>query len=325
LQIKGADDRSADIQSLERLAARRDLSQATARRIDEDLRKLRAGIEGERQAAYEIERTFGRAKNFVTLHDLRFEVGGYPVQIDHLILNRLAEIWVCESKHFADGATINDRGEWSRRWGGHEQGMESPVAQNRHHILLLQRAFDDGMIPKYRRLGALPMRPDLKSLVLISKLARMKWPRKRLPELDEVIKVEDIDKHIFDAIDAAPSRKILSLVTRGAVEQMGENLARLHDPKPIDWPAKFSFADRRMIGAESRPDSPPRPVPSDPHGRPLRPSKPSPIAVGRRCESCSGPITEAEVYFSSVKLRSTFGGKAICRGCQEADAATRSA
>ena len=222
-------------------------------------------------------------------------------------------------------ATINDRGEWSRRWNGREQGMESPIAQNRHHIMLLGRAFDDGMLPKYRRLGALPMRPSLRSLVLISKEARMKWPRNRLPELDQVIKVEDIDKHISDAIDAAPSRKILSLVMPGAIREMGERLARLHDPKPVNWRARLGLdADEGSV--PSTPLAPPVPAAGDApsHLAARRPSKPSPIAVDRRCDSCGGDITQVEVYYSTVKLRAVLGGKAFCRGCQEATETTRS-
>lgn len=196
--------------------------------------------------------------------------------------------------------------------------MESPIAQNRHHVQLLNRAFDDGLIPKYRRLGALPMRPAFRSLVVISKEARMKWPRKRLPEMDQVIKVEDIDKYILDAIDAASSLKILSLVTPGAIRKMGEHLARLHDPKPIDWFAKLRLDPQeqrystRSGARQPEPASAASPTPLQ-----ARPSKPSPIATDRRCALCSGPITMAEVYYSTVKLHAIFGGKAVCRSCQE--------
>lgn len=325
MQVKAADDRSSDIKELESLGARRGVAPAIRARIEDELRSMRAGLEGERQAAYEIERTFGPSKKFVTIHDLRFEVGGYVAQIDHLVLNMLGEIWVCESKHFADGATINDRGEWARRWGRREYGMESPIAQNRHHILLLGRAFDAGLIPKYRRLGALPMRPSLRSLVLISKKAQMKWPRKRLPELDEVIKVEDIDKHIFNAIDTAPSMKLFSVVTPSAILRMGENLAALHDPKPIDWLSWFGLRAEPARTATAEAAATARPQFSPTPASFLRASKPSPIAVGKECASCAGPITENEVFFSTVKLRKTYGGKAICRGCQDADRASQTA
>lgn len=322
--IKNADDHSAELQALASLAARRDIPASSQRRADEELRKLRAGVEGERQAAYEIERTFGRLSQYGTIHDLRFEIDGYSVQIDHLVLNLLGEIWICESKHFADGATVNDRGEWSRRWAGKLQGMESPIAQNRHHILMLSRAFDDGLVPKYRRLRV-PFRPTLRSLVLISKDARMVWPRKRLADLDEVIKVEEIDKHIRDAIDAAPSRKILTVVTPGQMRAMGEGLVHLHQPKPTDWAARLLPPGGPMQTLEAPRDlaSVGATMASGQLG--FRPSKPSPVAAGRQCALCGGPITQAEVYFSTVKLRGVHGGRAVCRRCQESEAVAGSA
>lgn len=146
MQIKAAGDRQSDILALERQLERPELAAATRRRIDEQIRNIRAGEKGERDAAYEIELWFGRSPNWATIHDLRIEVGELAAQIDHLIINRLAEIWVCESKSFAEGVSVNEHGEWTGWWNGRPDGMPSPIEQNRRHVELLSRAFDDGLV-----------------------------------------------------------------------------------------------------------------------------------------------------------------------------------
>ena len=85
-------------------------------------------LAGERDAAYEIEFHLGPNPNRMTIHDLRLEVDGRVAQIDHLIITRLVNFWVCESKHFAEGVAINDYGEWIvlRRAGFRDQ-LASPA------------------------------------------------------------------------------------------------------------------------------------------------------------------------------------------------------
>src|SRR5829696_4230488 len=173
MQVKAAQGRQEDVVDLERLLDRSDVPGGTRKRIESEIRNVQAGERAERDAAYQIELYFGRSENWATIHDLRIEVDGLAAQIDHLIINRLAEVWVCESKSFAEGVSINEHGEWSRWWHGKQHGMASPIEQNRRHIHLLQRAFELGLAPLPRRLGLVSMKPRLRSLVLVSNEARI--------------------------------------------------------------------------------------------------------------------------------------------------------
>ena len=323
LRIKAADQRDGDIEVLTRLLGRPGLDGPRRREIEREIATIKAGIAGERDAAYQIELYFGQSSNWMTIHDLRVEVGEYSAQIDHLILNRLGEIWVCESKHFAEGVSVNDHGEWTRWWNGRPQGIPSPVEQNRRHMHLLARLFDEGLVPLPKRLGLLAMRPDLRSLVLVSNNARIGRPRRSIPELEDVIKVEKLRTKLFDEFDKTPPHRMGRMMGKEGLESFARNLAALHKPMSVNWPVRFGLPT--VVPARN-----PAPVSAAPVGSvwsaaSMRPSKPSPVAAGRRCDSCGGEITEAEIYFSTVKLRSTFGGKAICRSCQEAARATRSA
>ena len=116
------------------------------------------------------------------------------------------------------------------------------------------------------------------------------------------------------------------MMGKEGLEAFARNLAALHRPIQFDWMSRFEV---QGVPAAPRAQSRERPEPSmsavSPGVRASRPSKPSPIAVGRRCDECSGPITHAEVYYSTVKLRQTYGGRGICRECQERDRPTQSA
>ncbi len=129
--IKSADDKQPQLETRAALLARSDLGAETRRRIDQEVRSVRSGIAGERDAAYQIDFYFGPRPNWMVIHDLRLEVDGRVAQIDHLLLGRTFDVWVCESKHFAQGAGVNEHGEWTAYYRREARGIPSPVEQNR--------------------------------------------------------------------------------------------------------------------------------------------------------------------------------------------------
>src|SRR5438552_9188590 len=98
--LKVADDKQPDIDALELLLIRSGLDAATKAKIDREIKNVRAGAQGEREAAHEIDFHYAKHPNRAVIHDLRLEVEGRVAQIDHLIIDRYLTIWVCESKHF---------------------------------------------------------------------------------------------------------------------------------------------------------------------------------------------------------------------------------
>jgi hypothetical protein len=266
--IKVAESRQPEIVALERLLERRDIPATTRKRIDAEIRQIQAGERAERDAAYQIELYFGRSDNWATIHDLRIEVGGLTAQIDHLLINRLAEVWVCESKSFAEGVSINDHGEWTRWWNGRSEGIPSPIEQNHRHIFLLERVFDDGLAPRPKRFGFASMKPRLKSLVLVSDSAKISRPRRRVDGLEEVIKAEQLKTKLIDAFDASPEWDLVRLIGKEGLDKFARGLAALHQPAAFDWAARFGLSDAASAMREARtpalvpgllPDRQPRP------------------------------------------------------------------
>jgi hypothetical protein len=301
MQIKAADEATRDVVALEALLTRPYFRGRLQSEVTDELRKVRAGLTGEREAAREIELNFGRSRNFMTIHDLRFEVDGFAAQIDHLILNRLGEIWVCETKHFVEGVAVNEYSEWFRYWRGNRIGMASPIEQNRRHMLLLSRLFEDGRLDGPKRLGIAPMKPDLRSLVLVSNNASIGRPRKRVPGLEQVIKIERLEATVRGAIDASSPKRFMRFIGADALEAFARRLAAVHQPIAFNWPSRFGLSS---VEEASVPRTAVLPSPE----RARRGS-------GHRCAACDTPVSFAVVKFCWNNAK-RFENKVFCIKCQ---------
>ena len=160
MQLKATDDKQPDLDVLEGLLARPDLDPRRRRQIQDELWNIRAGEKTERDAHYEIEFHLGENRNHVTIHDLRLDIEGKVAQIDHLIIARLLEVWVCESKSFSQGVSINEQGEWTTWRDRRPVGIPSPIEQNRRHIAVLERVVNSGTLNLPRRLGLATIKPS---------------------------------------------------------------------------------------------------------------------------------------------------------------------
>lgn len=181
--IKAIDDKTKDIDALKLLAARPDTSADTRKKVEQEIRNIQSGIKGEAEAAYEIEFYYGASKNWMTLHDLCLECEGRVAQIDHLLINRFLEIYVCESKRFAEGIAVTEQGEFAAFHGGKAYGIPSPFEQNKRHMAVLESVFKCGQVAPPKRFG-ITVSPTLNGLVLVSKNARIGRPKTKIEGID---------------------------------------------------------------------------------------------------------------------------------------------
>jgi hypothetical protein len=135
--LKAADDRAADLNALEALLRRSDIDARQRRDIQDEIWAIRLGAKAERDAAYQLEFDLRDSKQWVVIHDLRLELDGRLAQIDHLVISRILEVFVCESKSYTGGVKVNEHGEWSTYRDRRPVGIPSPVEQNRRHIKVL--------------------------------------------------------------------------------------------------------------------------------------------------------------------------------------------
>ena len=160
--IKRAGDKIKEIEVLKSLADRPDATVEIRKKVEQEIRYIQSGIKGEAEAAYEMEFHYGASKNWMILHDLRLECAARGAQIDHLLINRFLEIYVCESKRFSEGVAVNEQGEFSAFHGSMAYGIASLLEQSKLHMLVLESVFKTGQVAPPTRLGFTIM-PSLKA------------------------------------------------------------------------------------------------------------------------------------------------------------------
>lgn len=315
--IKEADDRNSDLELLKSLAGRPDATEDQRKRIQQEIRNIQAGAKGEAEAAYELGFHYGSSKNWMIIHDLRIECEGRVAQIDHLLINRFLEFWVCESKHFAEGIAINEHGECSAFYGGKAYGVPSPIEQNRKHIAVLASVFKSGLVKPPTRLG-FTIKPTFESVILVSKRARISRPKTKLDGLDAIIKNDQIKSRIDKAIDSDINvLNAAKIVSSETIEEFARNLAAIHTPIAIDWHAKFGLSKTAPV-AEKKPAPGPIQEPDVPLS-PATEASPTTAAEKRSsklaCAACGTSVTYAVAKFCWFN-KARFQGSVYCMDCQ---------
>jgi hypothetical protein len=245
----------------------------------------------------------------MVLHDLRIEVNGRVAQIDHLLINRLFEVYVLETKTFSTGLSINERGEFSTTYDGRKVGVPFPVEQNARHIKVLSDGFKLIGLPK--RLG-ITIQPSFHPVILVSQKAVIERPSRQKAGSDNVIKLDQFFSWYNKQIDetkAADAISILKLCSSATIQEVSAKLAGLHRPARIDYIRKFDVASH-LLNKE--------PVPEVQNARvKLGESKSSVTkeASSYFCASCRQAIVDAVAKFC-WNNKARFGGKAYCRRCQ---------
>lgn len=242
--IKPFEARENDLLTLTQLLSLPHIPQETQHKIQQEIKKIQSGIKGEKEAAYQIDFHYTTSKNWMVIHDLRLEFNGLTAQIDHLLINRFLEIYVCESKNFSEGIAINEQGEFSAFYQRKPYGIPSPIEQNNRHIALLKKLFDGDAVDLPSRLG-FKMKPTLISLILIANSARISRPNngRSIQGLDRIIKMEQIKSKIEkDINNPALMMTTVKLVSSETLQIFAESLASLHQAANIDWYARFGIS-----------------------------------------------------------------------------------
>jgi Nuclease-related domain len=321
--IKLADDKRSQKAILQNLINHSGADALTRKRIEQELRNIDAGMRGEEEAAYEMKVHYGENPNWMIIHDLRIEHGGLFAQIDHVIINRLLEIWVCESKHFSEGVAINEHGEFSAFFGSKPYGVPSPIEQNNRHILILKRLFDSGVVSLPTRLG-FTLKPNLMSLVLVSKGARISRPKTKIDGLNAIIKNDMLFKTICKSVDDSSPLTIAKFVSAETVEGLARQIASLHKPISMNWHAKFGLP---LQPQHVPPTLPVRPIFS-PVAALTQPVNPAPTSLATQtsdetkikqklvCHACGEAVIYTVAKFCWFN-KPKFGGNIYCIDCQK--------
>lgn len=323
--IKQADDKQLQLDTLQSLLSHPQADTVTKNRIERERRNIQAGIRGEEEAAYEIKVQWGESKNWMIINDLRIEHNDLVAQIDHLIINRWLDMWVCESKNFSEGIAINEYGEFAAFFGNKPYGVPSPIEQNNKHILILQRLFDSGAVKLPTRLG-FTIKPALKSLVLVSKGARISRPKNKFDGLSCIVKNDQIFKLIDKAVDDSSPLQMAKIIGQDTLEEVAKEIAKQHKPIEFNWAAKFGLSNsvqtlatahrstNQAIPQAVRPDAAAKPKSSA--NAPQAGDEPQKPKQKLVCHTCSSLVTYTVAKFCWFN-KPKYGGNVYCMDCQK--------
>ncbi|MGO8927580.1 MAG: nuclease-related domain-containing protein [Limisphaerales bacterium] len=280
--FKAKDPISDQLHELE-LALQRPLPYRDRQRLEKGLAQRRAGLKGEMEAAYHINFHMGNCDNWAVIHDLRIECKGRTAQIDHLLIDRLLEIYVVESKSFRTKVRYANGG-WERFISGDWEGIACPVEQNERHISVLKDLITNmGLAPK--RLG-LPMPVSFYNIVVVrpscSIIGRFRG-RARIWRMDTLVKKISSDN--------SGLLNVVKVVSQATLHRFAAKLAACH--KPATKP-KVNFT----------------PQPSR-----LPEALPAPAEASVRCHGCGNQLSVAEADYCRQN-DSRFGRGLLCRKCQ---------
>jgi hypothetical protein len=316
MQVKSLDDLQVDIDSLDALAGRPDVDAPMRQRVELMLRLVKAGAKAERDAEYEIEFYTRNRTDVATIHGLRIEITGRTAAIDHIIMNRRLQIWLCESKSVSEAIHINEHGERSRSYRGERQEMPSPIEQNKHHVDVIEDVLV-GLLNRSTSAGQ-QLRPRISTLVVISKRGRIFRPPagSQVDGLDTVIKCDLLMSKIKRANDESIAQPVVSMdevVTSETLKGLADKLVSLHMPSKRDWAARFGLPSEpppTLFAADSA--RAPDPTSADP-------AKGSVVRIGDPhfvCAECRSDVSLGVAKYCRDKA-SLFGGRILCVPCQK--------
>lgn len=316
--IKHADDKAKRLALLAELKKSALLDARQREWLDEELVRVRRGIEGERDAAFYIDSYLKASKNNAVIHDLRLEFEGEVAQIDHLFFNRRLDFFLVETKCFNGNLAINEHGEFSVTYtNGRTYGIASPVEQSKRHERILAK-----LLERLEITGRLGVKPTFHHLVLLHPKAIITRPAKGIFDTSRVMKADalpswhqkwaDEDVGIVDALTT-----VLAIRSSDTIKDWAEKLVRQHRPtNPLTLP------DFMAPKAAVAPAVALEPAPPDKPAK-LAASNSLPVhtpdeGLKRKlvCVTCGSKITFAEGKFC-WNNEPRFGGFQYCREHQK--------
>lgn len=297
--IKKKDSRQSDIIELTLLLSL-PLSPQKKFLIERELNFLKSGERGENDSAYFIDFEFAESKNWAVIHDLRLENRNRVAQIDHLLINRLFDIYILETKNFTYGVKISDKGEFLVNHNNNYFSIESPIEQNKRHKLVLESVIKQFDIMPTRL--AISIVPTYKSFIMVSTKSRVTRPAKKQFDTSMVIKADTLRTTIDKEFDSRGHISVLlsgtKLSSTESLREVAVCIAARHKPSKIDYRKKFGIND------------------DEPVKRELRVVVKAEKAMHYYCNKCKKTITQKVASFCWDNKK-RFGGRAYCFDCQK--------
>lgn len=319
--LKSVDEKSKRVTLLEQLQQSQLLDAFQKKWLREELMRLKRGMQGERESAHYLDQYFKDSLNNVVMHDLRFVVDGDVAQIDHLIINRVAGIFLLETKNYACNLVINDHGEFTAEYDNARFGIASPIEQSHRHERVLIK-----LLERLDIVGRTQKQPEFHHVVLLHPKATIERPSSKAFDTANVIKADQFPswhKNFADSIGVGSLFKAaLNMRSADTIKEWGEKLLRQH--RAEDFLTLPDFMQPREVAKVTTPQTKPLPTTIDrgAHVQPVSAGEPmtnaavaspeEPPAKKLICAHCGVKISYPEGKFC-WKNEKRFGGLQYCR------------
>jgi hypothetical protein len=232
MPLKSADDKSKRLALLEDLQRSQALDFSQKKWLRDELMRLKKGIQGERESAHYLDHYFRDGENHVVLHDLRFVIEGEVTQIDHLIINRAAGMYLLETKNYACNLVINEQGEFTAEYDNARFGIPSPIEQSLRHERVLGKLLERlGIVGRTQKL------PDIHHVVMLHPKATIQRPPSNIFDTSNVIKADQFPtwhKNFVEKIGLGTLFKAaLNIRSLDTAKEWGEKIKRQHRPADL--------------------------------------------------------------------------------------------
>lgn len=235
--IKDRDDRNGAIEQLKDLLSL-NLSPRKKFLIERELKNISPCDDGGKNAAHFIDFYCADSRNWAIIHDLKIEDSGFSTQIDHILINQFFDIYLVESKNYTYNLKITANGEFLVFDGRKYQSVNSPIEENQKRVQALRKILDGNkIIPK--RLG-IPVRPQIKTYVLVSPGANVLRPPKSVYDTSSVVSADYLTETLLKNVERV--RCVLQKLKRlpraynaKTLEKAAAKLASLNSPIPVDY------------------------------------------------------------------------------------------
>ena len=249
--IKHKDDSQDDIDYLSDLLDR-DLPDNKKTLIDRALCNLYSGTKAQQSPAYYLDAEFKNSKNWSLIHDLRIEFNGKVAQIDHLLIGRMMDVYVIESKNFTSGVSISDEGEFSYTYNNNAYSIPSPITENEQDIDILNKFLVEAdLLPM--RLG-IKLKPRYRNIVLISPGAELSKPKKGFYDCSAVMKADKFIQRFANDVDYENKindmASIAKVISQESLQKFSEKIVLHHKPSEIDYRVKFGLNGDEVVEAD---------------------------------------------------------------------------
>lgn len=232
--IKQPDDKTPYLRRLTQLAKQSGLSEDSQLRAARALRNIETFLQGNEVLTTELNRHFQRSDDWAVLHDLRLELGGQVVYVEHLVLNSLLEGWVITGGQLADGVLIRNGAPCGTFDGDMVRAITNPFLECDRAVDILSRLLSSSRVRLPLKVG-LPVRPAFRVLVMVPGNARRVVHGPLTPER-AIISTTELATFFAHATPTALSLRALTRHVSGEVlRRIATEIADFHTGLP-DWP-----------------------------------------------------------------------------------------